>query len=54
MSKYPSLLPDDLSSNEYIAADGIKYTMSASSLYEPHYPYQFLVIHLRMRIHGCI
>ena len=43
MSKYPSLLPDDLSSNEYIAADGTKYTMTASSLYngEPHYPYQF-------------
>lgn len=43
MSKYPSLLPDDLSSNEYIAADGTKYTVSASSLYngEPHYPYQF-------------
>ena len=50
MSKYPSLLPDDLSSNDYIAADGTKYTVSASSLYngEPHYPYQFLVIHLHM------
>ena len=43
MSKYPSLLPDDLSSNDYIATDGTKYTVSASSLYngEPHYPYQF-------------